>query len=79
MSACTVKLLQAAVEIAGGTGALAARLGVTETLLRKFLADSPELPDSLLLPAVDVILADRQASLPPGVELAVQPSARSMR
>jgi hypothetical protein len=76
MSACTVKLLQAAAEIAGGTRALADRLGITETLLAKFLADSPELPDTLLLPAVDIILADRQMRFPSTAELAVAPRAR---
>jgi hypothetical protein len=70
MSASTVKLLQAAAEIAGGTHALAARLGVTETLLLKFLADNPELPDTLLLPAVDIILEDRQMRFPPAAGLA---------
>jgi hypothetical protein len=79
MSACTVKLLQAAAEIAGGTKALADRLGITETLLSKFLADCPELPDTLLLPAVDIILADRQMGFAPGAELALAARARSIR
>jgi len=71
MSASTVKLLQAAAEIAGGSRALAERLGVTETLLLKFMADNPELPDTLLLPAVDVILEERQ-SRPPVAGFALQ-------
>ena len=72
MSASTVKLLQAAAEIAGGSRALADRLGITETLLSKFLADSPELPDTLLLPAVDIILEDRESHLSQVSQLAVQ-------
>lgn len=64
MSATTVKLLQAAAEIAGGNKALADRLGIGELLLRSYLTDSRELPDPLLLGAVDIILADRQMRLP---------------
>ena len=64
MSATTVKLLQAASEIVGGNKALARSLGISETLLHKFLADSHQLPDPLLLGAVDIILADRQFRLP---------------
>lgn len=59
MSVTTVKLLEAAAEIAGGNGALARRLGVGETLVAKFLADTVHLPDPLLLKAVDIILEDR--------------------
>lgn len=65
MSATTVRLLKAASEIAGGNRALADRLGVSEALLSKFMADSRQLPDPLLLRAVDIILADRQTQLPP--------------
>ena len=72
MSASTVKLLQTAAEIAGCNRALADRLGITETLLSKFLADSPELPDTLLLPAVDIILEDRESHLSEVSQLAVQ-------
>jgi hypothetical protein len=61
MSACTVKLLNAACEIVGGTAALADRLGLDEALLEKFMADVWPLPDRLLLKAVDIILADRQS------------------
>ena len=61
MSACTVKLLQAASEVAGSNEALARRLGVSKRLLAKFMADVLELPDPLLLRAVDIILADRAA------------------
>ena len=60
MSATTVELLKAAAEIAGGDQALAMRLGISDTLLAKYLNGSRPLPDSLLLRAVDIILADRQ-------------------
>ena len=63
MSATTVKVLQAAAEIAGSTAALARRLGVGEELLAAYLADRRRLPDLLLLRAVDIILADRQSQL----------------
>jgi hypothetical protein len=60
MSATSVRLLQAAAEIAGGNQALAKRLGLTEFLLSAYMADRHPLPDPLLLRAVDVILEDRQ-------------------
>ena len=63
MSATTVKLLQAAAEIVGGDTALANRLGISERLLSRFLADRRELPDHLLLRAVDIVVADRQSRL----------------
>jgi hypothetical protein len=71
MSATTVKLLRAASRIVGGNSALAYRLGISETLLSIFMADSHELPDPLLLRAVDIILADRQSEFP----LASQPQS----
>jgi hypothetical protein len=64
VSATTVQLLRAASEIVGGNKALAERLGVGETLLALFLGDMRELPDRLLLRAVDIILADRQGPVP---------------
>jgi DNA-binding transcriptional regulator YdaS (Cro superfamily) len=73
MSATTVKLLQAASEIAGGDRALADRLGVSMSLLSKFLANDRDLPDLLLLRAVDIILADRQSRLPQAAHPAVIP------
>jgi hypothetical protein len=63
MSATSVRLLQVAAEIVGGEAALAGVLGIGDTLLAKFMADRLELPDTLLLRAVDIILADRQARL----------------
>lgn len=67
MSATTVKLLQAAAEIAGGNKALAERLLIGEALLARFMDDSRPLPDALLLRAVDLILEDRASRivLPP--------------
>lgn len=59
MSATTVKLLEAAAEIAGGRKSLALRMGIDEETLRGFMSDQPELPDKLLLRAVDIIFADR--------------------
>jgi len=60
MSGTTVRLLQAASEIVGGNKALARHLGIGERVLARFLEGSHELPDPLLLRAVDIILADRQ-------------------
>jgi hypothetical protein len=65
MTTTNVNLLRAAAEIVGGGKELADRLGISETLLAKFMADSLELPDALLLQAVDIILADRQRPLLP--------------
>jgi hypothetical protein len=58
MSATSVKLLQAAAETVGGTKALAWRLGISEALLSRFMADRRELPDVLFLRAVDIVLED---------------------
>ena len=71
MSTTTVRLLKAASEIVGGDKRLADHLGIDETLLAKFMADRRELPDALLLPTVDIILADRQSSSRP-----LQPGAQ---
>jgi hypothetical protein len=61
VSATTVQLLQAASEIAGGPQVLAERLGIGLALLSRFMSGARTLPDGLLLRAVDIILADRQA------------------
>jgi hypothetical protein len=53
-------MLKAAAEIAGGVHALALELGVTESLMLRFMDGTHPLPDKLLLRAVDIILADRQ-------------------
>jgi hypothetical protein len=67
MSATTVKLLHAAAEIVGGTRALAQRLGIGEVLLAKFMG-GVDLPDALLLRAVDIILQDRDPAAAPPAE-----------
>jgi hypothetical protein len=61
MSGTSVKLLHVALEIAGGRQRLARYLGIDDSLLGVYLADRRSLPDRLLLRAVDLILADRQA------------------
>jgi len=71
MSATSVRLLQAAAEIAGGGAALAKRLGITEALLSAYMADRRALPGPLLLRAVDVILEDRQLGRVPTTEASV--------
>ena len=65
MSATTVKLLQADLDIAGSTEALAQALGIDEDLLTTYMADRRPIPDALLLRTVDLILADRRMRLPP--------------
>lgn len=65
MSATTIGLLRAAAEILGGEKALARHLGIGDALLSKYMADNPQLPDALLLRAVDIILADRQSRFMP--------------
>lgn len=62
MSATTVRLLQAAAEVVGGERKLAQRLGIAESLLWRFMTDRRQLPDALLLRAVDIILADRASA-----------------
>jgi hypothetical protein len=61
VSATTVKLLQVASEIVGGDQVLAERLGISERVLRMFVNQVVEMPDVLLLRAVDIILAERQS------------------
>lgn len=68
-----MKLLQVAAEIVGGHGALAARLGIGDKTLARFMDDSRPLPDALLLRAVDLILADRQSRLPTCAPIADSP------
>jgi DNA-binding transcriptional regulator YdaS (Cro superfamily) len=63
MSSTTIRLLESAAEIAGGKAELAARLGVTETMLSGFMSGFLRMPDALLLQAVDVILGERQLKM----------------
>ena len=71
-------LLRAAAEIVGGTRELAARLGLGERLLARFIAEEAEVPDHVLLHALDIILADRQARSASGPtdEISLPPIAR---
>jgi hypothetical protein len=62
VSATSAGLLRAASEMIGGVKALAQRLAIDEALLEKYLADERELPDSLLLRAVDIV-EDRHSRL----------------
>lgn len=48
----------------GGDKALADHLRIGEPLLARYMADERELPDPLLLQAVDIIIEDRQSRLP---------------
>ena len=64
MSATSAKVLEVAAEILGGNAALAARLGIEEWLLCSYLSDRRELPDALLLRAVDIVLADSLSRQP---------------
>jgi DNA-binding transcriptional regulator YdaS (Cro superfamily) len=68
MSATSVKLLQAAAEVVGGTKVLASHLGISEALLSRFMADRRELPDALLLRAMDIILEDVESRRAPPAE-----------
>lgn len=61
MRATATKLLHVASEIAGGTRALAERLGISETLLSKLMDGCRELPDMLMLRAVDIIIEERRS------------------
>ena len=66
----TAKLLRAASEIVGGSERLVERFGISQTLLGKFMDGTLRMPDWLLLQAVDIVLAEREAlqntSKPPG-------------
>ena len=53
-------LLKVACEAAGGLPALAARLGISEAMLHKCMSGGFEMPDSLFLRAVDVLLEERE-------------------
>jgi len=76
MSTTGAKLLRAAAEIVGGRRALADRLSIGEAVLARLMDGSLELPDPLLLRAVDIILADR---LPPPDKPAAQSPGASLR
>jgi hypothetical protein len=56
------RLLQAACDAAGGTRAFAERLQISEAMLRKYMSGAFEMPDPLLLRAVDLLLEERDAA-----------------
>jgi len=56
-----VRLLHAASQVAGGVTPLAERLGISEAMLRKYVAGVFPLPDPLLLQALDFIEEHREA------------------
>lgn len=58
MSARSARLLQAAAERVGGVKALSEHLGISERILSRFMTGRHELPDVLLLRAVDIILGE---------------------
>jgi len=64
MSSTPPRLLRAACQAAGGTAALAERLGISQTMLERFMAGTFPVPDRVLLVAVDVMLQEREARLP---------------
>lgn len=64
MSSTPPRLLRAACQTAGGAAALSKRLGISETMLERFMAGTFPVPDRVLLGAVDVMLQERDARLP---------------
>ena len=56
-------VLQKVVDRTGGIGPASARLGLSTTLIAKFLDGTIFVPDTVLLRAVDVVL-DEQPSIP---------------
>jgi hypothetical protein len=62
-----VRLLHAAIEVAGGLGPLAARLGISEAMLGKYVSGVFPLPDPLLLQALDFIEERRNVFPTPGL------------
>ena len=64
MSSTPPRLLRAACEVAGGAAALSRELGVSETMLERFMEGTFPVPDRVLLAAVDIMLLQREARLP---------------
>jgi hypothetical protein len=56
-------LAKAAVKI-GGAEVLASRLGITAPVLKMYLEGDQEIPDSVLLRAIDIIIEDLPQALP---------------
>jgi hypothetical protein len=68
------RLLRVAIEVAGGTRALAQRIGISEAMLERYISESFSIPDALMLRVVDVILDERENN---GAELVPQPRAEA--
>ena len=64
MSSTPPRLLRAACQAAGGAAALSERLGISQTMLERFMAGTFPVPDRVLLAAVDLMLQEREARLP---------------
>jgi hypothetical protein len=64
MSSTPARLLRAACQVAGGTTGLSERLGVSETMLERFMSGTFPVPDRVLLAAVDLMLQERETRLP---------------
>jgi DNA-binding transcriptional regulator YdaS (Cro superfamily) len=62
MSSATVRLLEAAADMAGGEQRLAERLGIIPLLLRAYMEGRRALPDKLLLNVVDIVLKTMEPS-----------------
>jgi hypothetical protein len=64
----SLQLLKTAADIVGGVKQLAERLQIGERLLLRIMEGKRAVPDFVLLRAVDVVLQERQARVPPRVE-----------
>ena len=62
------RLLQAAADALGGNKALSERLKVSQAMLIKYMTAGTEVPPALVLGAVDILLAEREARFEPGSE-----------
>jgi DNA-binding transcriptional regulator YdaS (Cro superfamily) len=63
MNINVVKLLQAAAECIGGQKRLALRLGISPSLLGKFMSGLHHVPDPLLLQAMNIVLAHHELAI----------------
>ena len=59
-----VKLLKAASDILGGDEALARELDIRKSLLTSQMTGRHRMPPQLLVQAIDIILKERESSLP---------------
>jgi hypothetical protein len=68
MPTTKLRVLMAAGEAVGGTDALAARLGISPAMMRKYMSGGLQLPDLLFLRAVDCIVPDAAGVAATGLE-----------